>query len=44
VDLRDDAHGCALGRSGEGGALAGEAGPYDEDIVLRHSLGARDSM
>ena len=39
VDLGDDAHGSTLLRGGEGGALAGEAGPYDEDIVLRHSVG-----
>ena len=37
VDLGDDAHGRALLRRGEGGALAGEAGSYDEDVVLGHS-------
>ena len=36
VDLGDDAHGCPrLGRA-QGGALAGEAGAYDEDIMLGH--------
>ena len=39
VDLGDDAHGCALLRGGEGGALAGEAGSDDEDVVLGHSVG-----
>ena len=34
--LRDDPHGCAALRRGEGGALAGEAGSYDEDVVRRH--------
>ena len=39
VDLGDDAHGGPrLGRA-EGGALAGEAGAYDEDIMLGHGAG-----
>ena len=39
VDLGDDAHrGPRLGRA-EGGALAGEAGAYDEDIMLGHGAG-----
>ena len=39
VDLGDDPHGCPrLGRA-EGGALAGQAGADDEDIMLRHGAG-----
>jgi hypothetical protein len=38
MDLRDHPDGRAgLGR-GEGGALAGEAGSYDEDVVVGHCL------
>ena len=36
VDLGDDAHGCALLRRGEGGALAGQSGSYDKDVVMGH--------
>ena len=36
VDLGDDAHRRAPFGGGEGGALAGEAGSYDEDVVLGH--------
>ena len=39
VDLGDDADGCAGLRRGEGGALAGEAGSDDEDVVLGHWWG-----
>ena len=38
VDLGDDAHRCARLRRGEGGALAGESGSDDEDVVLRACL------
>ena len=36
MDLGDDAYGCALFRRGEGGALAGQAGSYDKDVVMGH--------
>ena len=38
VDLGDDPHGGAGLRRGEGGALAGESGSDDEDVVLGHGL------
>jgi hypothetical protein len=39
VDLGDDPHRRALPRRGEGGALTGKAGSYDEDVVLGHLRG-----
>ena len=36
MDLGDDPHGRALLRCGESGALPGEAGSYDEYVVVRH--------
>ena len=39
VDLGDDAHGCPRLSRAQGGALAGEAGAYDEDIMLGHGAG-----
>jgi hypothetical protein len=39
VDLGDDPDGCARLCRAEGGALAGEAGAYDEDIMLGHGAG-----
>ena len=36
MDLADDADGCAALCCAEGGSLSGEAGSYDEDVVLGH--------
>jgi hypothetical protein len=40
MDLGEDAHGRALGGGGEGSALAGEAGAYDEYVVVGHRAAA----